>query len=66
MTIDDQFILIRKCSLWSDLSEEEYKELDVQDNFKEVKRGEYIYFEAFNLQGDVRSFKKTCVLGGAL
>jgi CRP/FNR family transcriptional regulator, cyclic AMP receptor protein len=48
MTQEDQVILLRKCSLWSDLSEEEYKELDVVDNFKEVKKGEYVYFEAFH------------------
>ena len=45
---NDQVLLLRRCSLWSDLSEEEYKELDVADNFKEVKKGEYVYFEAFN------------------
>lgn len=41
-------LLLRKCSLWSELSDEEYQELDVVDNFKEVKKGEYVYFEAFN------------------
>ncbi len=45
---NDQSILLRKCSLWSELSDEEYKELDVADNFKEVKKGDYVYFEAFN------------------
>jgi CRP/FNR family transcriptional regulator len=44
----DQLLLLRKCSLWSDLSEQEYKELDVLDNYKEVKKGEYVYFEAYN------------------
>ena len=48
MNEDDQVLLLRKCSLWSELSEEEYKELDVVDNFKEVKKGDYVYFEAFN------------------
>jgi len=48
MGADDQILLLRKCSLWSELSEEEYKELDVADNFKEVKKGDYVYFEAFN------------------
>lgn len=41
-------MLLRKCSLWAELSEEEYHELDVLDNFKEVKKGEYVYFEAYN------------------
>ena len=48
MTEDDQVLLLRKCSLWAELSEEEYRELDVVDNFKEVKKGAYVYFEAFN------------------
>jgi len=48
MKENDQELLLRKCSLWADLSEQEYKELDVQDNFKEVKKGEYVYFEAYN------------------
>lgn len=45
---NDQVILLRKCSLWSELSDEEYKALDVADNYKEVKKGGYVYFEAFN------------------
>jgi CRP/FNR family cyclic AMP-dependent transcriptional regulator len=45
---NDQVLLLRRCSLWSDISEEEYKALDVADNYKEVKKGEYVYFEAFN------------------
>jgi CRP/FNR family cyclic AMP-dependent transcriptional regulator len=45
---NDQVILLRKCSLWSELSDEEYKTLDVADNYKEVKKGGYVYFEAFN------------------
>lgn len=48
MNENDQALLLRKCSLWADLSEQEYKELDVQDNYKEVRKGEYIYFEAYN------------------
>ncbi|MGC4034929.1 MAG: Crp/Fnr family transcriptional regulator [Chitinophagaceae bacterium] len=48
MQEEEQALLLRKCSLWADLSEQEYKELDVQDNFKEVKKGQYVYFEAFN------------------
>jgi len=45
---NDQVVLLRRCSLWSELSDEEYKELDVADNFKQVKKGAYVYFEAFN------------------
>jgi len=48
MSNDDEILLLRKCSLWSDLSEDEYHELDVVDNFKEIKKGEYVYFEAYN------------------
>ena len=40
MSDNDQVVLLRRCSLWSELSEEEYKELDVADNYKEVKKGE--------------------------
>ncbi|PWU00651.1 MAG: Crp/Fnr family transcriptional regulator [Bacteroidetes bacterium] len=40
-------ILLRKFDLWSALSDEEYKELNVLDSTKEFKEGEYIYFEAF-------------------
>lgn len=65
MSIDDQFILIRKCSLWSDLSEAEYKELDVQDNFKEVRKGEYIYFEAYN-HNTIYFIKKGNILLGKI
>ncbi|HEY4150408.1 MAG TPA: Crp/Fnr family transcriptional regulator [Chitinophagaceae bacterium] len=48
MSLDNQALLLRRCTLWSDLSEEEYAELDVLDNYKEVKKGDYVYFEAFN------------------
>jgi CRP/FNR family cyclic AMP-dependent transcriptional regulator len=48
MVDNDQVLLLRRCSLWSELSDEEYKALDVADNYKEVKKGEYVYFEAFN------------------
>jgi CRP/FNR family transcriptional regulator len=48
MNDNDQVLLLRRCSLWSELSEEEYAALDVADNYKEVKKGEYVYFEAFN------------------
>ena len=41
-------ILLRKFDLWSALTDEEYKELHVLDNFKEFREGEFVYFEAFN------------------
>jgi CRP/FNR family cyclic AMP-dependent transcriptional regulator len=41
-------LLLRKFDLWSALSEEEYKELQVLDNTKEFNRDEFIYFEAFH------------------
>jgi CRP/FNR family transcriptional regulator, cyclic AMP receptor protein len=46
----DQTIILRKYPLFSDLSEEEYHELNVSDNYKEAKKGEYIYFEAYQHQ----------------
>ncbi len=48
MKANDQSLLLRKFNLWSDLSDEEYEKLDVADNFREVKQGEYIYFEAYH------------------
>ncbi len=48
MSSDNQALLLRRCNLWADLTEEEYEELDVLDNYKEVKKGDYVYFEAFN------------------
>jgi CRP/FNR family transcriptional regulator, cyclic AMP receptor protein len=49
MTQDpDRSIILKQYSLFSDLTEEEYEQLDVADNFKEVAKDEYIYFEAFN------------------
>jgi CRP/FNR family transcriptional regulator len=47
MTPPDHAIILRKYPLFSDLNEEEYHELNVSDNYKEAKKGEYIYFEAY-------------------
>ena len=41
-------LLIRNYDLWCHLSDEEYEELRFVHNFKEAKKGDYIYFEAFN------------------
>jgi CRP/FNR family cyclic AMP-dependent transcriptional regulator len=50
MNAHDQSFILKKYPLFSDLSDEEYLQLDVQDNFKEVTRGAYIYFEAYQHQ----------------
>lgn len=50
MLNDDKMILLRKFDLWSELSEEEYHALDVVDKYKEIRKGDYIYFEAYNYQ----------------
>ena len=48
MTADKKMLLIRNYDLWCHLSEEEYQEIGFVHNFKEAKKGGYIYFEAFN------------------
>ena len=48
MGIEEKLLLIRNYDLWRNLSEEEYHSLHVEDNFKEVPKGEYIYFEAYH------------------
>jgi len=50
MNTHDQSIILKKYPLFSDLSDEEYLELDVADNYKEVKKGEFVYFEAYQHQ----------------
>ena len=57
--------MLRKCTLWSDLTEEEYAELDVLDNFKAVRKGEYVYFEAFN-HNTIYFIKKGYILLGKI
>lgn len=44
--VDDNLLLIRNYDLWSELSDEEYDELNVVHNFLEAKKGEYIYFDS--------------------
>lgn len=41
-------LLLKKFDLWTVLTDDEYKELHVLDNYKEFKEGAYVYFEAFN------------------
>lgn len=48
MAVDDKWLLIRNYDLWSHLSDEEYEALNVAHNFIEAKKGDYVYFEAFN------------------
>lgn len=48
MTADRQLLLIRNYDLWCHISEEEYLELDLVHRFIEAKKGDFIYFEAFN------------------
>jgi len=49
MAGDDSMLWIRNYDLWCHLSEEEYKDLKVEHRVIEVPKGEYIYFEAYNL-----------------
>jgi CRP/FNR family cyclic AMP-dependent transcriptional regulator len=48
MATTDKMLLIRKYDLWSHLSDEEYDDLNLVHNFIEAKKGDYVYFEAFN------------------
>ncbi len=48
MTADQQMLLIRNYDLWKHISDEEYDELNLVHRFIEAKKGDYIYFEAFN------------------
>jgi CRP/FNR family transcriptional regulator len=45
MSLEDRMLLIRKHNLWSELSSEEYDELNLVHRFMEAKKGEYIYFD---------------------
>lgn len=48
MSADQKWLLIRNYDLWSQLSDEEYDELNIVHNFIEARKGDYIYFEAFH------------------
>src|SRR5689334_5008167 len=48
MSSTDKMLLIRNYDLWSHLSDQEYEDLDLVHNFVEAKKGDYLYFEAFN------------------
>jgi CRP/FNR family transcriptional regulator, cyclic AMP receptor protein len=44
--MNEKMLLIRNYDLWSQLSNEEYEELNLVHHFKEAKKGEFIYFES--------------------
>jgi CRP/FNR family transcriptional regulator len=46
MLDDKQLLLIRNYDLWSNLTDEEYDELNIMHNFIEAKKGDYIYFDS--------------------
>ncbi len=48
MTVDQKMLLIRNHDLWNHLTDEDYVELNVLHHYIEAKKGEYIYFEAYN------------------
>lgn len=49
MNVDEKMLLIRSYDLWSHFTDEEYEqELRVVHRYIEAKKGEYIYFEAFD------------------
>jgi CRP/FNR family transcriptional regulator, cyclic AMP receptor protein len=47
MTGNDTMLILKQYPLWENLTHQEYEQLEVSDNFKELKEGEFIYFEAF-------------------
>ena len=46
MVVNDNLLLIRNYDLWSELSDEDYDELNVVHNFLEAKKNDYIYFDS--------------------
>ena len=48
MPADDKMLLIRNYDLWCHLSDQDYKDLNIEHHYIEVPKGEYIYFEAYN------------------
>jgi CRP/FNR family transcriptional regulator len=49
MASADDMLLLKNYDLWCHLSDEEYRDLKVQHHVIDVPKGEYIYFEAYNL-----------------
>jgi len=50
MAQSDKAVILRKYPLFTDLTDEEYHELNVSNNYKEARKDEYIYFEAYQHQ----------------
>jgi CRP/FNR family transcriptional regulator len=48
MPVDEKMLLIRNYDLWCHLSDEDYEQLNIEHRYIEVRKGEYIYFEAYN------------------
>ncbi|MBI3720797.1 MAG: Crp/Fnr family transcriptional regulator [Sphingobacteriales bacterium] len=46
MTIDERMLLIRNYDLWCNINDQEYEELNLEHNFIEAKKGDYIYFDS--------------------
>lgn len=46
MSVHDHLLLIRNYNLWSDITDEEFEELNLIHHFKEAKRNDYLYFES--------------------
>ena len=49
MPVEDKMLLIRNYDLWCNLTEDEVDTLKIEHHFIEVPKGQYIYFEAYNL-----------------
>jgi CRP/FNR family transcriptional regulator len=47
---NDKLLLLKNCSLWSEITEDELEHLNLIHHYMEARSGEYIYFEAFNHQ----------------
>lgn len=49
MSFEDKLFLIRNYNLWSQLTDEEYEELNLVHRFMEAEHGEFIYFSPEHL-----------------
>jgi len=48
MAAEDKWLLIRNYNLWSHLTDDEIRDLNLVHNFITAPKGDYIYFEAFH------------------
>jgi len=46
---DEKLMLLRNYDLWCEMSDDEYKELNVAHHFIDAKKGDYIYFDPQHL-----------------